>query len=185
MEIKEMNTVQATNFSSEGTEIRISTGRVTMIGVITTILILTGGLLAYTYIWGTVESISGIWRYTLLGLVGYLLLQILLLLIFLKGNYRALGFTTDWRSWGPLCKAPIALKYYRVALAVPTIVFGVIPSIHGFCTGNIHCFVTGIVLVAAGCGDYLYLWKLRHFNDEDKIQDGNASFRATIIKGSY
>lgn len=185
METNERNTVSATDFSVEGININISTGRITLLGIVSTIILGVGGMLSYRYIWGDVERIDSAWSYILAGIVGYIVLQILLLLIFVKGNYRVLGFAFDWRSWGPLCRFPIALKYYRVVLATPAIVFGIIPAIHGFCTGNVACFFAGIILLAASCGDYLLLWKVRHFNDEDKIKDGNASFRATIIKSSY
>ena len=57
--------------------------------------------------------------------------------------------------------------------------------IHGFSTGNSAVYFTGIFCVVASAADCYYFWKLRSFDSDDKIVDGDESLSATIIKGTY
>lgn len=67
----------------------------------------------------------------------------------------------------------------------PFVLIGLLPFIHGLCTGNDVCFFIGVFCIVGSGADCYYFWKLRTFNGDDKIVDGDESLSATIIKGSY
>ncbi|MBC5632433.1 DUF3267 domain-containing protein [Parabacteroides hominis] len=199
METKERNVGEYAR--PEGVEVKVSTGRITGIIFLSMFILVIVSALLYNYIWGEVSSYRSEYElghavrfeaFTLRGgmnmilcLLGYILLQYIALYCFSGRNFRALRWNMDWKSWGFLLTKPLALKYYRIALLLPFFVLGLFPMIHGFCTGNSMIYFIGIYCVLCSSGDCYYFWKLRSFNDNDKIIDGNESFSATIIKGTY
>ena len=67
----------------------------------------------------------------------------------------------------------------------PFVLIGLLPFIHGLCTGNDVCFFIGVFCIVGSGADCYYFWILRSFNGNDKIVDGDESLSATIIKNSY
>lgn len=185
----------------EGVEVKVSAGRINILGLLFALFIMIAGAFLFNYVWGTMSSYEAgydLGRFIRLqvfgfkGLIislgcfsGYILFQYLTLYWFSGRDRRALHWNTDLKSIGFLLMKPLALKYYRIALLLPFFVMGVLPLIHGFCTGNILFYFIGMFCIICSSADCYYFWKLRSFNDEDKIVDGDESFSATIIKGSY
>lgn len=189
METNEMKTVQPAGYSAEGMEIKLSGRKVNLMGIGVTILFVIAGTFIFEYVWGKQERALEMFAfkgfYLLAGFLTYLFIQLLLYVLFLKGRYRSLKVICDRKGIGFLCKEPIALKYYRVILITPAILIGLIPAVHGFCTGDLLCYGFGLFFLFSAFGDCLYFWKLRHFNDEDKIKDGEESFSGSIIKSTF
>ena len=199
METKEKNVEEYTH--PQGVEVKVSAARVnlTMLGFI--VVFVAAGVILFNYVWGEASSYSAgyelgsIVRLRALSIKGaiimflcclvYILIQYGLLYWFSGKDRQALRWNTDWKSWGFLLKKPLLLKYYRVALLSPFILLGVFPMIHGFSTGNSAVYFTGIFCVVASATDCYYFWKLRSFDSDDKIVDGDESLSATIIKGTY
>ena len=185
----------------EGVEVKVSTGRITTLGILSMFILMIVSALLFNYVWGEVSSYRSGYElghatrfeaFTLKGLLimlfcalGSILLQYIALYCFSGRDYRALRWNMDWKSWGFLLTKPMALKYYRIALLLPFFVLGLFPMIHGFSTGNSAVYFTGIFCVVASAADCYYFWKLRSFGDNDKIVDGEKPYNATIIKGTY
>ena len=91
----------------------------------------------------------------------------------------------DWTGVGFSLTRPIPLKFYRVSLLLPGILLGVMPAIHGFCTGEANIFFLGLFGILGGTGDFLFWYSLRAFDDEDLLLAGKKAFQATIIKRNY
>ena len=195
METKEMNLEGYAH--SEGVEVKVSAARVNITILLYLFFFVVGAVVLFNYIWGDGSSygagyeLGNIARLQALSVKGaiimalcclvYTLLQYGLLYWFTGKDRRALHWNTDWKSLGFLVKKPLLLKYYRIALLTPFVLIGLLPFIHGLCTGNDVCFFIGV-----GSGaDCYYFWKLRSFNGNDKIVDGDESLSATIIKNSY
>lgn len=185
----------------EGVEVKVSVGRITALVLLMMLIFIVAGVLLFNYVWGSASNYSAGYEFghsirfqalTLKGCIvmalcifGYISLQYIALYCFSGRDYRSLRWHMDWKSWGFLLTKPLSLKYYRVSLLLPFFIMGVIPMVHGFCTGNDIFYFIGIFCLISSCGDCYYFWKLRSFNDNDKIIDGEESFCATIIKESY
>ena len=199
METKEKNLEEYTH--PEGVEVKVSAMRVNVFIVIFVFTLLIVGALLFDYVWGEATSYDAGYKlgqalkHYIINLedllviisyiVGYILFQYILLYWFSGKDRRALRWNTDYKSWGFLLKKPLYLKYYRIVLLVPFILLGVIPIIHGFSTGNSTVYFAGIFGVLCSSADCYYFWKLRSFDSNDKIVDGDESLSATIIKGTY
>ena len=199
METKEMNLEGYAH--SEGVEVKVSAARVNITILLYLFFFVVGAVVLFNYIWGDGSSygagyeLGNIARLQALSVKGaiimalcclvYTLLQYGLLYWFTGKDRRALHWNTDWKSLGFLVKKPLLLKYYRIALLTPFVLIGLLPFIHGLCTGNDVCFFFFFFCIVGSGADCYYFWKLRSFNGNDKIVDGDESLSATIIKNSY
>ena len=145
------------------------------------ILFLIGSYL-FVYVWDepssynagrllgtTVKGISSpqVMLCIFLLLVFYILIQAGILYWFSGKDKKLLHWHFDWTGVGFSLTRPIPLKFYRVSLLLPGILLGVMPAIHGFCTGEANIFFLGL------------------FDDEDLLLAGKKAFQATIIKRNY
>ena len=120
-----------------------------------------------------------------LFLVFYILIQAGILYWFSGKDKKLLHWHFDWTGVGFSLTRPIPLKFYRVSLLLPGILLGVMPAIHGFCTGEANIFFLGLFGILGGTGDFLFWYSLRAFDDEDLLLAGKKAFQATIIKRNY
>lgn len=170
---------------SGGVEVKAPMGK-RRLWIVFCFVLLIMSLMLFDYIWGESKYSTGGVGGLFLMCVTYISFQFLLLYFFTGRDIRALRFRIHWGITGVLLKKPMLLKYYRVMLVLPATVLGVLPSIHGLCTGNPTCYAVGLVLFYAGAmGDFVYLWKLRHFSGEDMIVDGEEPYSAIVFKGTY
>ena len=199
METKEMNLEGYAH--SEGVEVKVSAARVNITILLYLFFFVVGAVVLFNYIWGDGSSygagyeLGNIARLQALSVKGaiimalcclvYTLLQYGLLYWFTGKDCQALRWNTDWKSWGFLVIKPLPLRYYRMTLLAPFVLIGLLPFIHGLCTGNDVCFFIGVFCIVGSGADCYYFWKLRSFNGDDKIVDGDESLSATIIKNSY
>lgn len=182
----------------EGVEVKIGTARITVIGLVFMLVVLVAGYLLFNYVWGdysagygmghyflyTVCSLNGI-SVMILCAVLYILIQYGLTYWFSGQDRKALRMNCDNKTVGFLLVKPMALKYYRIVLLTPFFLMGLLPAIHGFCSGNMDAYIVGLFCITASVADCYYFWKLRSFSSNDKIVDGKESLSATIIKESY
>lgn len=198
MENKEMNTEALSR--PEGVEVKLTIKSVNLIALLCSFILLIGGTSAFVYIWDEFTSYGigyylgnsfkkiGLLNYSCfiaLYYVAYILLQGGLFYWFSGKNKKNLRWHGDWGGFGfhPIC--PIALKYYRICLLLPGILLGLLPAIHGFCTGSGGCFYAGLYGIIMASADATLFYKLRAFDDEDLLVAGKRTFEATIIKRNY
>lgn len=89
-------------------------------------------------------------------LVFYILIQAGILYWFSGKDKKLLHWHFDWTGVGFSLTRPIPLKFYRVSLLLPGILLGVMPAIHGFCTGEANIFFLGLFGILGGTGDFLF-----------------------------
>lgn len=199
METKELNLEEYTH--PEGVEVKIGTARITVVGLVFLLVVLVAGCLLFNYVWGNNTAYSAGYELghyflysacSLLGISIMILCAVLYILLqygltyWLSGRDRkALRMNCDNKTIGFLLVKPMALKYYRIILLTPFVLMGVLPAIHGFCTGNMDAYFIGLFCITASVADCYYFWKLRSFSGNDKIVDGKVSLSGTIIKASY
>jgi hypothetical protein len=67
------------------------------------------------------------------------------------------------------CNAPVSAPDFRVAIALPGIVLGVIPVVVAFAFGYGWWILFGALMTSAALGDVLILWALRGVEPQNRI----------------
>ena len=105
---------------------------------------------------------------------------------FISGrSLKGIRWHCDWKSAGFYPSRPVPLKHYRLLLLLPGILLGVLPVLHGFCTGNATAYVFGIIALVCSTADFTMWHKLRPFDDEDLFQPGKNTYEGTVIRRNY
>lgn len=139
--------------------------------------------LPYFFIWGRNSVEIGI-RATyfnlkifipvfILGAFLHEILHGLSFLIFGKLNYKQIKIGFQWKTITPFahCKVPVKASVYRIALIMPTLILGIIPSIFAIITGNSWLIIYGIIFTVVGGGDFLTVWLIRKARKNQLVQD--------------
>lgn len=75
---------------------------------------------------------------------GYIALQACILYWLGGKKWKNLRYLGNWTAVTFCLKTPIPLKYYRISLLLPFILLGLLPAVHGFCTGDGVVFYIGL-----------------------------------------
>ena len=121
----------------------------------------------------------------LLAFAANILTGYLFLYFYNRRQTKTIRFDSSWSGVGYYSTRPLPLKWYRLFLLFPGIVLGILPFLHGFCTGNKMVYAFGIFSLACAVGDVMLYWKLRPFDDEDLYQAGGKAFQGTVIRRNY
>lgn len=181
----------------DGVEVKLSARSINIRGFIWLFILLFIGSTLFVYIWedfssfsigyqiGHIFSRKGFSLAIILYFTTYIFLQAGVLYWLGGKNRKSFRWHLDWAGTGFHLTCPIALKYYRVILLLPGIILGLLPAIHGFCTGDAYVFYLGLLGILCASGDVTFWYKLRTFDDEDLLLAGKGAFQATIIKRNY
>ncbi|MFD1145271.1 DUF3267 domain-containing protein [Larkinella insperata] len=88
-------------------------------------------------------------------------------------NWSDIRFGVQWKSLTPYCHPIRALpaKTYRVVVAMPLIVLGLIPYAVALLSGSVILLALGVFFTLAASGDLMILWLMRSLADEQRVQD--------------
>jgi len=180
-----------------GMEVKLTMKSANLWTIVIFFLLLFSGSLLYCYVWEESSAYSVgyfigsfwrgyIWQMTLLASAANILSGYLILYFCNGRQTRTIRLYSSWRSGvGYYSTSPLPLKWYRLFLLLPAIVLGVLPFLHGFCTGNKVVYAFGIFSLACAVGDVMLYWKLRPFDDEDLYQAEGKPFEDTVIRRNY
>lgn len=184
----------------DGVEVKLSAKGINIRALFLFIALFMVGATLFVYIWGEFSaygvgyelgSVFRGYRFQKLMLrlfvlsFIYIFLQAGILYWFSGKDRKAFRWQSSWSAIGFYLKRPIALKYYRVSLLLPGILLGLLPTIHGFCTGTGGIYYLGLYMLLCASADVTFWYKLRAFDDEDLLLAGKKPFEATIIKRNY
>lgn len=184
----------------EGIEVKLSSKAISIKTILCFLIILIIGSFLFAYVWDEFSSYSVGYQfgkilrsfknpYVLLLFVfiltSYILLQAGILYWCVGKNKKILRWGCSWKGVGFYLAHPIALKYYRVSLLLPGIILGLLPIIHGFCTGDVVVFFAGMLGIVSAVADICLWQKLRPFDEEDLILVNKSLIDLTIIKRNY
>jgi hypothetical protein len=81
----------------------------------------------------------------------------------------------EWRGAAMVARCDVALsaRSYRVAVALPGLVLGLLPAIVCLASGTAWLTVYGAVMLGAALGDAGVLWTLRRFAPGEKVLDSS------------
>jgi len=103
-----------------------------------------------------------------------------------EASWGDLRFGMHWKALTPFahCEVPTRVWTYRVAVALPGIVLGVVPLGVGLTTGYWLATFYGFLLLVAAAGDFLMLWILRVVPAGSWVQDHPQEVGYVIVAGS-
>lgn len=189
------NSIETTS-RKDCSEIRLNSARLGCLVCLLWLLFLIGSSFLYAYLWMEISVywvayyMAKIWAFLFLKnfpvlFIAYQLFRFLVLYLGNGRKWTRIGWHFRWRNIGPYSKIPITLGHYRLYLLLPPLLLGILPAMHGFCTGNEYFYAFGLLGTLFGIGSFQFWLKLRRFNDEDLIRMGKKPFEVTIIRRNY
>jgi hypothetical protein len=85
--------------------------------------------------------------------------------------WREVAFGIKWLMVYAHCKAPMATSAYRVTLALPGVLLGLVPGVLGLVWGDARLTVYGALMSIAALGDVIILWLIRSVPNDAHVQD--------------
>lgn len=87
--------------------------------------------------------------------------------------WQQIKFGIQWKALMPYahCKAPMRARAYAVAVALPGIVLGLIPTVLGLVIHSDVITLFGASMLAGAIGDIMILWLLRTVPGDTLVQD--------------
>ena len=180
----------------DGMEVKINPGRISFYTVVFYLLVMFASSVLYIFIWEEFSVYNlghyiglhwgrGILRLLLIIFVLYILAGSLVSYFISRRSLKGIRWHCDWKSAGFYPSRAVPLKHYRLLLLLPGILLGVLPVLHGFCTGNATAYVFGIISLLCCSSDFTMWYKLCPFDDEDLFQPGKNTFQGTVIRRNY
>jgi hypothetical protein len=175
----------------------IESGKANMLGLLYSLpaILLFGGL--YFLLWHQqtdllqeLKAIKSNSTFALLLVILFVvfheLLHALAYLVLKKGDYKNIRFGIIWRSLTPYCHyaRPVKVWQYRVALALPGIVLGVLPLTYALATGNFPLFVFALMMTLGALGDLLILLLLRKEPANALVKDHPKDIGCIILENA-
>ncbi|WP_300704166.1 DUF3267 domain-containing protein [Bacteroides sp.] len=170
--------------SKKGTEIVLSSRKLTKQFWIATILILMIGTALFLVIHG--KGIPNISLTVLLlslvvGTGVNLFIHYLFFGLFSPKGFRSVSVI---RHKGGIytchCNAPIRMWQYRITCLTPVILLGILPFLYGMVNGYFHITELGLLMFLTAFDDVYILWQLRSFERNLFINDHYEEIRFQI-----
>lgn len=79
------------------------------------------------------------------------------------------------------CQQKMEVAAYRLSMAVPSLLLGLIPLGIGYITGSFFWFLWGVVHSIGGYGDMLILWKIRKLPKDLYVIDHPDRLGCTLL----
>ena len=71
------------------------------------------------------------------------------------------GFNKELMSPYATCQEPVKVKQFRIIVAMPTLILGIIPLLISLFYHNLVIFFFSAIMIVSGTGDILVLWVIR------------------------
>ncbi len=94
-------------------------------------------------------------------------------LIFGKIKIKQVQIGIKWKYLTPFahCRIPLKTSVYRIALLLPAIILGIVPSIIALIFGKSWLLIYGILFTVLAGGDFLVLWIIRKVRSDALVKD--------------
>lgn len=109
--------------------------------------------------------ILGIFLHEILHAIGFI--------IFGKLTVKQVQIGIKWKYLTPFahCRIPLKASVYRIALVLPAILLGIIPSIIALILGKSWLLIYGTLFTALAGGDFLIFWIIRKVKADELVKD--------------
>ncbi|MDV3352023.1 DUF3267 domain-containing protein [Leptolyngbyaceae cyanobacterium CCMR0082] len=164
-----------------------------VIAALPPIIILSG---IYIWIWGWQQFFIGIsifLRHPLLCLIGIVAGTILHESIhgltwkfFGNKPSSAIKYGVKWKALAPYahCKEPMDVRAYKLGVAMPGVLLGLVPAILGILTSNSLFLTFGLLFTMAAGGDIVILWLLREVETGMYVEDHPTRIGCYVISSN-
>ena len=143
----------------DGIEVKLNLSKTAVYEILLYFLAMFASSALYIYIWEEFSSFN--WGHFIGLHYGNILLYSLLGYFINGRSLKGLRWACDWKSIGLVPTRPVPLKHYRLLLLLPGTLMGLLPVLHGFCTGNATAYVFGIISLLCCSSDFTMWYKLR------------------------
>ena len=108
-----------------------------------------------------------------LGAFLHEILHALGFLIFGKLEFSQVKIGIIWKFITPFahCRIPLKASVYRIALLLPAIILGIVPSIIAIINGKSWLLIYGTLFTVLAGGDFLILWIIRKVRSDELVED--------------
>lgn len=164
-------------------DLSISMGKANLLGVVIALpiaFLLDLLLIAACGFEETIQGLKQIFRspipvlaIAVVGTVLHELLHGLTWIIAGRQPFSAVKFGVYWKVLTPYAhlKKPVDITSYRLALAIPGLVLGVLPTAAGFAVCHLPIILFGMLFTLAAVGDGLVLWVTRRVETGRQVED--------------
>jgi hypothetical protein len=137
-------------------------------------------LLFFIFVWGKDElsivpehNFYCIIGKAIVGIIIHELLHGLACAILCKSGIASIKYGINWKFLTPYChyKKSIKVRHYRIGIAMPLLVLGIMPAGIALITGNGVLYLWGLFFTCAAAGDIIVLFMLRKFSGDDYVYD--------------
>lgn len=103
-----------------------------------------------------------------------------------EASWEDVQFGMNWKALTPFanCQVPMRVQTYRLAVALPGLVLGILPLGVGLTTGYWLATFYGFLMLVAAAGDLLMLWILRVVPVGTWVQDHPSEVGYVIVSGA-
>ena len=109
----------------------------------------------------------------LIGILVHELLHGISWAFYSSQGMKSIKFGFKWKFLTPYChcKESLKLQHYRIGVAMPLLILGILPSIIAIAIGNGSLLIFGIIFSWAAGGDIIALFMLRKLDNEIYVSD--------------
>jgi len=102
-----------------------------------------------------------------------------------EASWADVQFGMHWKALTPFaqCTVPTRARSYRIAIALPGLMLGVVPLGVGVATGIWLATFYGFLMLVAAAGDFLILWILRGVPAGAWVQDHPQQVGCLVVAG--
>ncbi|MEA2097413.1 MAG: DUF3267 domain-containing protein [Candidatus Cloacimonadota bacterium] len=94
-------------------------------------------------------------------------------LIFGKLKIKQVQIGIKWKYLTPFahCRIPLKASVYRIALLLPAVILGIVPSLVAIIIGKSWLLIYGTLFTVLAGGDFLILWIIRNVKGNELVKD--------------
>jgi hypothetical protein len=177
----------------KNTEFTIGIGKANLYSFFITLPLIIVYLLAFIVVWGK-EKLNIVLEQdfyiliskAIIGTIFHELIHGFTWLILSKNKIASIKFGINWKYLTPFChcKKSIKVRFYRIGIAMPLILLGLLPSSVALIIGNSVLYLWGLFFSCLATGDIIVLFMLRKFNGNDYVSDHPQKMGFKIDKRS-
>lgn len=121
-----------------------------------------------------------------LGIVGHELIHGLSYCLFAGKPLSTMKFGYQKETLTPYVqlREPIGARAYRLGVAMPGLLLGLIPSIIGVATGSVGMMLFGTLFLLGAGVDFLILWLIRGVEHDALVEDHPTNAGCYVIRSS-
>jgi len=133
-----------------------------------------------------IKNVSFMFLILFPGIILHELIHGIFFAVFSENKFKSVkfGIMPAKKLFSPYChcREVLNIKHYQIAIIMPLIILGLIPSIVSIFIGNILLFFWGIIFIAAGSGDILIFIKTLKEKKDSIILDHQSEAGYYVFK---